>query len=102
MKQDTEWNVVRTYYDPLTLYRLIKKTFLGQTEDQYPFAMVYNQEIGFYAFRQDNISNSQWYERFNIKVDVREAIGVTRQHKLLLEYVGQELYTQAFSVLTNT
>ena len=77
MKQDTEWNVVRTSYDPLTLYRLIKKTVLGQTEDQHPFAMVYNQELGFYAFRQDTVSNPQWYERFNIKVDVGEAIGVT-------------------------
>ena len=31
MKQDTEWNVVRTSYDPLILYRLIEKTVLGQT-----------------------------------------------------------------------
>ena len=61
MKQDTEWNVVRTLYDPLTLYRLTRKTVLGQTEDQHPFATVYNQELGFYAFRQDNLSNPQWY-----------------------------------------
>ena len=70
MKQDTEWNVVSTSYDPLTLYRVIEKTVLGQKEDQYPFATVYNQELGFYAFRQDNISNPQWYERFNTKMDV--------------------------------
>ena len=68
MKQDTEWNVVSTSYGPLTLYRLIKKTVLGQTEDQHPFATVYNQELGFYASSQDNMSNPQWYERFNIKV----------------------------------
>ena len=100
MKQDTEWNVVRTSYDTLKLYRLTNKTVLGQTEDQHPFATVYNQELGFYAFRQDNISYTQWYERFNTKVDVGEAIFVTRQHKVLLEYVEQELYTQTFSALT--
>ena len=77
MKQDTEWNVVSTSYEPRTLYRLVEKTVLGQTEDQYPFATVYNQELGFYAFRQDTVSNPQWYERFNTKVDVGEAIGVT-------------------------
>ena len=33
MKQDTEWNVVSTSYDPLTLYRKIEKTALVQTED---------------------------------------------------------------------
>ena len=27
--QDKEWNMVRTSYDPLTLYQLIEKTFLG-------------------------------------------------------------------------
>ena len=69
MKQDTEWNVVSTSYDPLHLYRLIEKTVLGHTEDQYPFATVYNQELGFYAFRQDTLSNPQWYKRFNTKVD---------------------------------
>ena len=42
MKQDTEWNVVSTSYDPMTLYRLIENTALGHTEDQYPFATVYN------------------------------------------------------------
>ena len=30
MKQDTEWNVVSTSYDPMTLYRLVEKTFLRQ------------------------------------------------------------------------
>ena len=61
---------------------MIEKTVLGQTKDQYPFVTVYNQELGFYAFRQYALSNLQWYDRFNTKVDVREAIGVTRQHKL--------------------
>ena len=44
MKQDTDWDVVSTSYDPLLLYRLIERTILAQTEDQYPFATVYEQE----------------------------------------------------------
>ena len=92
MKQYIEWNLVSPSYDPLTLYRLIKMTVLGQTEDHYPFTTVYNQEIGFYTFIQDTLSNAQWYKQFNKKVDVRKAIGVTRQHKVLLEYVAQELH----------
>jgi hypothetical protein len=90
MKQDIDWTTVSNSYDPLTLYRLIEKTILSQTEDQYPFATVYDQEMSFYSFRQDNMSNPQWYERFNTKVDVGDAIGVTRQHKSLLEHVAQE------------
>jgi hypothetical protein len=89
MKQDTDWNILSTSYDPLILYRLIERTLLAKTEDQYPFATVYDQEFSFYSFKQDNLSNPQWYERFNTKVDVSGAIGVTRQHKILLEYVAQ-------------
>ena len=101
MNQDAEWNVVRTSYEPLNLYRLIEKTVLGQIDYQNPFATVYNQDLAyFYAFIQDTTSNPQWYERFNTKVDVWEAIGVTQQHKVLLEYVSQEIYTQNFSSLT--
>jgi hypothetical protein len=40
MKQDTNWNTASTSYDPLDLYRLIKKMMLAQMEDQYPFATV--------------------------------------------------------------
>jgi hypothetical protein len=97
MKQDTEWTNVSTSYDPLTLYRLIERTVLAQTEDQYPFATVYDQELSFYLFRQETLSNPQWYERFNTKVDVGHAIGVTRQYKVLLEYVAQETHTSAFA-----
>ena len=101
MNQDAEWNVVSTSYEPLTLYRLIEKNVLGQTEYQYPFATVYNQELAyFYAFIQDTLPNPQWYERFNTKVDVGEEIGVNQQHKVLLEYVSQEIYTKTFSSLT--
>jgi hypothetical protein len=78
---------------------LIKRTVLAQTEDQHPFATVYDQELSFYLFKQENVSNPQWYERFNTKVYVSGAIGVTLQHKVLLEYVAQESCTRAFAEL---
>jgi hypothetical protein len=74
MKQDIEWNTVSTSNDPLTLYRLIERTVLVQAEDQFPFATVYDQELSVYSFKQYNLSNPQWYERFNNKVDVSGAI----------------------------
>jgi hypothetical protein len=43
MKQDTDWDVVSTSYDPLMLYSLIYRTILAKTEDQYPFATLYYQ-----------------------------------------------------------
>jgi hypothetical protein len=103
MKQDVDWTTVSVSYDPLVLYRLIEKTVLAQTEDQYPFATVYDQELSFYNFRQEqNVSNPQWYERFNTRVDVGEAIGVTRQHKGLREYVTQDRHPQAAGAAVKT
>jgi hypothetical protein len=99
MKQDTDLNTVSTSYDPLTLYRLLERTVLAQTEDQHPSATVYDQELSFYLSKQDSLSNPKWYEQLNTKVDVGEAIGVTHHNTVLLEYVPQESHTRAFADL---
>ena len=44
--------------------------------------------------------NAQWYVRFNTNVNVSNAIGVTRQRKVLLEYVAQELHASLFTTIT--
>ncbi len=49
---------------------------------------------------QETMSNPQWYEKFNTKVDVGSAIGITWQHKVLLEYVAQENHTLTFAELS--
>jgi hypothetical protein len=77
MKQDTDWNMTSISYNHLELYRLIEKMTLVQMEDQYPFSNVYHQELNCYSFQQETLSNPQWYKKFNTKVDVGSAIGVT-------------------------
>ena len=62
MKSDPGWDAASMSYDPLTLLAIIEKTILAQTEDQYPFATVYEQECGLYSFSQYNHSNEQCYE----------------------------------------
>jgi hypothetical protein len=62
---------------PFGIVSVDRKTTLVQTEDQYPFATVYDQELNFYSFWQETMSNPQWYKKFNTKVDVELAIGVT-------------------------
>ena len=77
MEQDMAWNATSTYYNPLFLLQLIKKTVLLQTEDQYTFATVYGRELTLYMFHQVPINNPQLYEHFSTKVGVSETIGVT-------------------------
>ncbi len=59
MKHDTDWINASTSYNPLTLFALIEKTILAQTEDQYPYATVYEQECTLYSFSQNSLSNEQ-------------------------------------------
>ena len=73
---------------------------LAHTEDQYPFKTIYNKELTFYKFHQGSMSNPQWSESFNTKVDVSKYTEVTLQHKLLLEYVAQEAHTLDFDSRT--
>jgi hypothetical protein len=77
---------------------------LAQTEDQYPFATVCDQEladaVSTHSGRRQCCSNPQWYEKFNTKVDVGSAIGITQQQKALLEYGAQENHTLAFTALS--
>jgi hypothetical protein len=101
MKQDTNSNMTSMSYNPLELFWLIKKMTLAQTEDQYPFTTVYDQELNFYSFRQETMSNPQWYKKFNTKVDVGSAISITQQHKVILEYVAQENHTLTFAALSS-
>ena len=84
MKQDTACNVTSTSYEPIFLIQLIEIAVLAQTEEKYPFATVYDQDLNFYIFRQSSMNILQWYDRFNTKVYVSKSIGVTRQHKALL------------------
>ena len=89
MTHDLNWDTASTRYDPLKFMVLIDNNILSQTEYQYPFTTMYEQEVAFNIFHQYNITNNQWYERFNTKVDIGSSIGVTTQHKFLLEYVAQ-------------
>ena len=47
MKHDLGWDIAITSYDPLKFMALIEKTILAQTENQYPFATMYEQEVAF-------------------------------------------------------
>ena len=102
MQQDTQWDTVKTSNDPLLLYSLIKRTVQGQTDDQYPYATVYEQLVGLFGYRQETMTNAQWYERFNTRVDVANAIGVSFLHPALLTYqAGQDHDGSEYDALTD-
>ena len=93
--------MVETSYNPLQLISIIDKTVLAQTEDQYPFAIVYEQELPIYGFHYNTVTNDQWYEWFNTKVDVGTYIGVTRHHSVLLDRTAHSTPSASYQVITD-
>jgi hypothetical protein len=57
MKQDASWTTVSTPYNPLELYKLIEWVILKQTEDQYPFAAIHEQNLAVLNTKQGGLSN---------------------------------------------
>ena len=66
----------------------------------YLFDSVYEQERKLYTFHHTDITNDQWYEKFNTWSDIANAIGVTRQHKVLLEHVDEGKQSDSFENIT--
>jgi hypothetical protein len=87
LKQDSSWSTVSKSYDPLDLYSLIKKVVLKQTDNQYPFSVVHEQLLAVLSNKQGNLTNAQWYKRFNIRYEVAKSVGVEfNKFECLWEY----------------
>ena len=104
LKQDLQWSAVSKLYDPLQLYSLIQCVDLKQADDQYPFMAVVKQAIALLTKKQGNLSNAQWYERFNTKCELAKSVGMQFDSiKVLWEYCVGLLNNNAgtsFSSLT--
>ena len=59
MKLDSNCDTASTSYDTIKLMELIEKNILSQTEDQYPFANIYEQEVEFYSYHKQNLTGDQ-------------------------------------------
>ena len=77
MKYDPDWEQSSNSYNHLQILALIENIVLTQTKYQYPSTTVYKQECSIYSFSQNALSNKQWYQQFNNKIDVGSDIGIT-------------------------
>ncbi len=102
MKQDASWTTVSASYDPLKLYRLIKRVVLKQTKDQYPFVAVHEQSLAMLNTKQGGLSNMQWYKRFNMRHNIAHSVGVELGHKVLWEYWAQSKHSMSYNALGTT
>ncbi len=99
MKQDKNWATVSVSYKPLELYKLIERVILKQTEDQYPVAALWEQLSNVVNVKQGNLTNNDWYDCFNTKVEVAESVGVSFDFKKIWEYCALEAHKAAYTLL---
>jgi hypothetical protein len=102
MKRNASWTTVSMSYDPLELYKVIERVVLKQTEDQYPFAAVHEQNLAVLNTKQGGLTNTQWYERFNMQYDVAHSVGVEFEHKVLWKYCTQLAHSRSYDLLRTT
>ncbi len=101
MKQEKAWAQVSVSYKPLDLYKLIESAVFKQTEDQYPVAALWEQYGAVYNAKQGNLTSTEWYERFNTKVEVAESVGCVFANDKTLTYCLELEYKLPYSQLTN-
>ena len=99
MKHDPDYAVTINDCDPLALKRLIQKTVLAQSDDQYPFQTIYEQMCALLGFQQGTLTNDQFYEKWNTKCDVAKAVGVTMVHEAGWKYMAHALYDAEYDTL---
>jgi hypothetical protein len=54
MDQDTTLVTVSDFFDPILLFKLIKKFVLKQSDNQYKMAVLIAEQLSILSFRQDN------------------------------------------------
>jgi hypothetical protein len=99
MKQDRNWATVSVSYKPLELYKLIEQVVLKQTEDQYPVAVLWELLSNVANAKQGNLTNNEWYDRFNTKVEIAESVGVSFDFEKIWEYCALEAHKSAYTSL---
>jgi hypothetical protein len=99
MKQDKNWTTLSVSYKPLELYKLIEQVILKQTEDQYPVAALWEQLTYVANVKQGNLSNNEWYDWFNTKVEVAKSVGVSFDFEKIWEYCVLEAHKAAYTSL---
>jgi hypothetical protein len=101
MEHDASWSTTIKSGDPLLLYALIEKTILAQSEETYPFPIIYKHEREMYLYEQNTLTNNQWYHRFVTNANVAASQGVERQHGVLRDYVAKQLHGMPYDQLTD-
>ncbi len=100
IKQDTTWVVVSELFDPILLFKIIKKFVLKQSDNQYKMAVLIAKQLSILSFHQDNqVPNATYYDQFTTRVEVACQAGVCYNTLDLLDTKCVELSYSEYETL---
>jgi Rod binding domain-containing protein len=100
LKHDADYKAVIDSGKPLQYKSLIEKTIMAQADDQYNCAAVHDQMCHLLGFSQGALSNDQYYERFNTRVDVSKSVGVSWVQDGITKPLSKVLYKKELHQIT--
>jgi len=92
MKHQPEYVSVMDNHKPLELAKLIAKTIIAQSDDQYCCKTIHEQSCSLLGFQQSQLSIADYYEKFNTRVDVSQSVGVRQVHPAAVKVIAKELH----------
>lgn len=104
LKQSKDWAVASTTFDVLLLITIIKSIVFRFDEQKFQPLALHSAKQNFYSFRQGNLSNAEYLEKFNNLVDIASAYDGEFHDKATLEFSTKELYgtTSMYSSLSQS
>jgi hypothetical protein len=92
MKQDVDWVTISDLFNPIALFKLIKKFVLKQFDNQYWMAVLIAEQLSILQYRQDDqVMNATYYDCFTTRVEVARQAGVRYYTTDLLDMKVMEL-----------
>ncbi len=88
-------------FDPILLFKLIKKFVLKQSDNQYKTAILIAKQLSIFSFHQhDQVPNATYYDQFTTRMEVACQAGVCYYTLDLLDTKCVELSCAEYDTLT--
>jgi hypothetical protein len=72
-----------------------------QSDDQFCCKTIHEQSCSLLGFQQGNLSNAEYYEKFNTRIDVAQTVGLNQVHPAAVDVMVKEIFpSQAYTDLT--
>ena len=95
LKASTNWNTIKVSQDVLLLLTEIKAITFKFEDQKYIVLSIHNAKVAFYTFRQNELSNSVYLQRFQNLVDIASSMGGNLHDEVISRIVSIRDYSQS-------